>query len=214
MTDFTTVIGEQTVVRGNLQGDEDLAVFGKLEGGVNLTKTLIVEGSGIVVADIEVRDAIISGVMVGNITASNSVQITEEGRMVGDISSPRVIIVDGASFKGAVDMGDLEAPPSDRPTPVRPPSRLTRTPARSEGSSVPPRRAATPEPAKAEPAPEPSRAKPEPVPRSAPARPAPKPKPKPKAPARPSKKSTKKKTGRKPPRPPKMPAGKRKVKRR
>lgn len=88
MSEITTVVGEQTVVKGNLQGDEDLQVFGKLEGGVNLTKTLIVEGSGIVVADIEVRDAIITGVVVGNITASNSVQITEEGRMVGDISAP------------------------------------------------------------------------------------------------------------------------------
>ena len=71
--------GKDSAVPG--MGDEDLTIFGKVEGAVNLTKTLIIESSGIVVADIEVQDAIISGVVVGNIAASNSVQITEEGRI-------------------------------------------------------------------------------------------------------------------------------------
>ena len=60
--------------------------------------------------------AIINGVVVGNITASNSVQITETGRMVGDIAVPRVIIVDGARFRGNVDMGELEEFSERQPT--------------------------------------------------------------------------------------------------
>lgn len=110
MADSSTVIGESILVNGNLQGDEDLQVLGKIEGSITLSKTLHVQDSGIVKATVNVRNAVISGVVVGNITATDAVEITERGRMVGDIKAPRVIIVEGASFRGHVDMGDLEAP--------------------------------------------------------------------------------------------------------
>src|SRR5580692_5761423 len=104
-----TEIGESILISGSLEGDEDLTVRGRVEGNIRLTRTLIVEVSGVVKADVAVKDAVISGVVVGNVTASDSVQITSEGRMVGDIAAPRVIIVDGASFRGRVDMGDVDA---------------------------------------------------------------------------------------------------------
>src|SRR2546425_5546322 len=91
-----TVIGPSIVINGKLTGDEDLTVRGRVEGELTLSKTLIVEPSGIVKADVEVQNAIISGVVVGNIVATESVELTKDGRMVGDIRSPRVIIVDGA----------------------------------------------------------------------------------------------------------------------
>jgi cytoskeletal protein CcmA (bactofilin family) len=108
----TTVIGETILINGNLRGDEDLTVFGKIEGSIELTRTLNVEQSGIIKADVTVRNAVISGIVVGNINASDSVEITQEGRMVGDIKAPRVIIIEGAHFRGNIDMGDLEAPRS------------------------------------------------------------------------------------------------------
>jgi cytoskeletal protein CcmA (bactofilin family) len=119
--DFTgngesTIIGPSILINGKLSGDEDLTVRGRVEGELSLTKTLIVEPSGIVKANVQVRNAIISGVVVGNISATESVELTREGRMVGDINSPRVIIVDGASFRGRVDMGNAEPrPASERP---------------------------------------------------------------------------------------------------
>ena len=122
----STIIGESILINGNLQGDEDLTVLGRVEGTINLTKTLNIEESGIVKANISVRNAVISGVVVGNITATDSVEITEVGRMVGDIKAPRVIIVDGARYRGAVDMGDMEAPRSSGPLPVRSEKALTR----------------------------------------------------------------------------------------
>jgi cytoskeletal protein CcmA (bactofilin family) len=111
-----TIIGPSILINGKLSGDEDLTVRGRVEGELSLTKTLIVEPSGIVKANVQVRNAIISGVVVGNISATESVELTREGRMVGDINSPRVIIVDGASFRGRVDMGNAEPrPASERP---------------------------------------------------------------------------------------------------
>src|SRR3954471_17404769 len=123
-----TVIGQSILISGKLTGDEDLTVRGRVEGELTLSRTLIVEPSGVVKANVAVRNAIVSGVVVGNINATESVELTRECRMVGDVRAPRVIIVDGASFKGRVDMGDVEpgrlpseSPrPQVRPTTVRP----------------------------------------------------------------------------------------------
>lgn len=107
-TDGTTIIGESILISGSLNGDEDLTVRGRVEGTLTLTKTLVVEPTGIVKAEVQVRNCVIAGVVVGNVTATESVEITKEGRMVGDIGAPRVIIVDGASFRGRIDMGEVD----------------------------------------------------------------------------------------------------------
>ena len=126
----STVIGDSVQVRGNLTGDEDLHVLGRIEGSIDLQRTLVVAQSGVVKAEVQVKNAIISGVVVGNVSASESVEITREGRMVGDISAPRVIIVDGASFRGNVDMGDIENMPARRPREERArPAPIEREPA-------------------------------------------------------------------------------------
>jgi cytoskeletal protein CcmA (bactofilin family) len=107
-TDGTTIIGESILVNGNLSGDEDLTVRGRVEGTLTLTKTLVVEATGVVKAEVQVKTCIVSGTIVGNVTASESIEITKEGRMIGDISAPRVTIVDGAGFRGRIDTGDVD----------------------------------------------------------------------------------------------------------
>src|SRR5512133_2625785 len=107
-TTDNTVIGQSILISGTPNDDEDLTVQGRGEGELTVTKTLIVEPSGVVKANVAVKNAVISGVVVGNVNATESVELTKEGRMVGDIKAPRVIIVDGASFRGRVDMGEVE----------------------------------------------------------------------------------------------------------
>lgn len=143
-----TVVGQSILISGKLTGDEDLTVRGRVEGELTLSKTLIVETTGVVKANVAVRNAIVSGVVVGNINATESVELTREGRMVGDIRAPRVIIVDGASFRGRVDMGEVEpgrVPTTARPTITRPAVRPASTvparptaPAATRGRPVPP----------------------------------------------------------------------------
>lgn len=142
--DGSTIIGESILINGSLNGDEDLTVRGRVEGTVTLTKTLVVEPTGVVKAEVQVKNCVIAGAVVGNVTASESVEITKEGRMVGDISAPRVIIVDGASFRGRIDMGEFEVREGERPERAlaRPAPRPT----------LRPRPAPAPAPAKAEPA--------------------------------------------------------------
>src|SRR3954465_6816420 len=125
------VIGPSILISGKLTGDEDLTIRGRVEGELSLSHTLIVEPSGIVKANVAVKNAIVSGVVVGNIAATESVELTREGRMVGDIRAPRVILVDGASFRGRIDMGDATpGEQSARPT-VRATVKPAATPAKA-----------------------------------------------------------------------------------
>jgi cytoskeletal protein CcmA (bactofilin family) len=145
----STIIGPSILISGKLSGDEDLTVRGRVEGELSLSRTLIVEPTGIVKANVSVRNAVISGVVVGNISAIESVELTRDGRMVGDIRSPRVIIVDGASFRGHVDMGNAEPRkegerPAARPV-VRPVVR-----AAAPAVAAPARPVAPPAPARAQ----------------------------------------------------------------
>ena len=134
-----TVIGPSILISGKLSGDEDLTVRGRVEGELALSRTLIVETSGIVKADVSVRNAVISGVVVGNITATESVELTREGRMVGDIRAPRVIIVDGASFRGRVDMGNAEPSARTHRPATSAPRPATTTTSRTSAPSAPPK---------------------------------------------------------------------------
>ncbi|MBN2526262.1 MAG: polymer-forming cytoskeletal protein [Deltaproteobacteria bacterium] len=103
-----TIIGEATAIAGILAGDENLTVHGRIDGSINLSKLLTIESTGVVRAEIKVREAYILGVLEGNLEAEELVHITSEGRMIGDIKAPRVILVDGARFKGNIDMGTKE----------------------------------------------------------------------------------------------------------
>lgn len=99
-----TVIGSSIVIDGEISGDEALVVQGTVKGRISLKEGLFVEGSGVVEADIETQTVEISGKVTGNITASDKVELKSDCRVVGDIKAPRILIADGASFKGNVDM--------------------------------------------------------------------------------------------------------------
>jgi len=99
-----TVIGSSIVIDGEISGDEDLVIQGTVKGRISLKESLIVEGSGVVEADIETQNVEIAGRVTGNINASDKVELKSDCRVVGDIKAPRILIADGASFKGNVDM--------------------------------------------------------------------------------------------------------------
>jgi len=99
-----TIIGSSIVIDGEISGDEDLIIQGTVKGKIALKESLFVESSGVVEADIETQNVEISGQVTGNIAASDKVELKSQCRMVGDIKAPRILIADGASFKGNVDM--------------------------------------------------------------------------------------------------------------
>ena len=99
-----TVIGSSIVIDGEISGDEDLVVQGTVKGKISLKESLYVESSGVVEADIETQNVEVSGKVTGNINASDKVELKTDCRVIGDITAPRILIADGASFKGNVDM--------------------------------------------------------------------------------------------------------------
>jgi cytoskeletal protein CcmA (bactofilin family) len=142
MTEPKTIVGASTVIKGNIEGDEILIVEGRIEGAISLSKPLLVEPSGVVQADIAVESAVIRGALVGNIQAQESVHIEAGGRVIGDINAPRVVLDDGAAFKGGIDMGDFDIEQDIEPEPPRP--RVEGAPAPS--AFAPPAAEAVPEP--------------------------------------------------------------------
>lgn len=99
------VIGPTLVVKGEIRGAEDLVIEGKVEGAVRLTDHHLFVGRGAQVqASVEAKSVRIEGVVHGDVQGSERVELAAGATLVGDISAPRVIISDGAKFKGAVDM--------------------------------------------------------------------------------------------------------------
>ncbi len=99
-----TVIGTSIVIDGEISGGEDLVILGTVKGKITLKESLFVEGSGVIEADIETANVEVSGHVTGNIAASEKVELKANCKVVGDIRSPRILIADGAVFKGSVDM--------------------------------------------------------------------------------------------------------------
>ena len=103
------VVGPEITVRGTLTGEENLLVEGRIEGGLSLSGHLIVAQGGVVSADIDVESIEVHGEVEGDIVASHSVTIEKGAVVRGNVRAPRVIIVDGAAFDGAVEM-EFELP--------------------------------------------------------------------------------------------------------
>jgi cytoskeletal protein CcmA (bactofilin family) len=100
-----TVLGPTVEIEGEIEGDEDLVIQGRIQGKIVSRKDLTVDSSGKVEASITTKNLAVSGMLTGNVTASDRVEVRKEGKMVGDIKAPRVVIADGAKFKGNIEMG-------------------------------------------------------------------------------------------------------------
>ena len=99
-----TIIGQSIVIDGEISGEEDLIIQGTVKGKVVLKESLFVEASGMVEADITVQNVEVGGRVTGNIVATDKVEMKADCRVIGDVRAPRILIADGASFKGNVDM--------------------------------------------------------------------------------------------------------------
>lgn len=102
-----TIIGKGIVIDGEISGEAPVTIEGTVKGRIALDSTVTVADGGIIEADVASQAVEVSGSVTGNIVASERVELRPEGKMVGDIRSPRILIADGASFKGHIDM-DVE----------------------------------------------------------------------------------------------------------
>jgi cytoskeletal protein CcmA (bactofilin family) len=112
-------IGKSVVIKGELNGSEDLTVEGQVEGKIELKDHVLTIGpNGKIKAQVFAKAVIVLGEVNGNVTATEKVDIRDGGSVDGDIISPRVAIAEGAHFRGSVDMQRKATAPSAQPQPA------------------------------------------------------------------------------------------------
>jgi cytoskeletal protein CcmA (bactofilin family) len=103
-------IGPSISIRGDVTGSEDLLIQGRIDGSVDLGSHSVAVGSeGRVNANISGRVITIEGHVEGDLAAQEQIVLRGTARVLGDIKAPRVVLEDGATFRGLVDMGALSA---------------------------------------------------------------------------------------------------------
>ena len=102
----TAWIGQGVVVEGRITSTQDLRIDGKVEGTIELgNHGLILGASAAVKANLVARSIVISGTVIGNVTATDRLDLQATGSVEGDIRSPRLVVADGATINGKVDTG-------------------------------------------------------------------------------------------------------------
>lgn len=112
----TATIGKAVKVIGQIFTKEDLYVDGDVEGTIESQENKVTIGpNGRVQAGIRAREVVILGQVQGNVEASDKVDIRKDAKLVGDITTSRISIEDGALFKGSIDIKKVESRPATPP---------------------------------------------------------------------------------------------------
>jgi cytoskeletal protein CcmA (bactofilin family) len=115
----TAVLGKSVIVKGQIFSREDLTIDGEVEGTVELQEHRLTVGpNGKVTASVKAREIVVLGTIHGNVETTDKIDIRKEAKLVGDIKTARIVIEDGAYFKGNIDIVRAEAPrPAVQPAP-------------------------------------------------------------------------------------------------
>jgi cytoskeletal protein CcmA (bactofilin family) len=120
----TAVLGKSVIVKGQIFSREDLTIDGEVEGTVELQEHRLTVGpNGKVTASIKAREIVVLGTIHGNVETTDKIDIRKDAKLVGDIKTARIVIEDGAYFKGNIDIVRADAPrpvaaPAPKPQPV------------------------------------------------------------------------------------------------
>ena len=131
----SATIGKAVKIAGQIHSKEDLFVDGDVEGTVECPDHKLTIGpNGTVHATVKAREVVVLGAIQGNVEASDRLEIRKEAKLVGDIRTARIVIEDGAYFKGSIDIVKPDpakaAPrPQAQPAPAPPASGNTQVPA-------------------------------------------------------------------------------------
>ena len=107
---ISTTLGRETVFRGTMKFSKSLKIDGNFEGDIESSGFLYIEEGALVKADIKVRAVVVGGIVHGNITASEKLEMLSTGQVYGNIKTAKLRIADGVVFDGKCEMikGDSE----------------------------------------------------------------------------------------------------------
>src|SRR6202142_3441677 len=104
------VIGKSVMIKGQIFSREDLTIDGEIDGSVELHEHRLTVGpNGKLQAGVKAREVVVLGTIHGNVEASDKIDIRKDAKLVGDIKTARIVIEDGAYFKGSIDIARPEA---------------------------------------------------------------------------------------------------------
>ncbi len=104
-TGTTASIGKSVMIKGTIISREDLYLDGEFEGGVELQEHRLTIGpNGRVQASVKAREIVVIGTIHGNVEATEKIEVRKEAKLIGDIRTARIVIEDGAYFKGSIDI--------------------------------------------------------------------------------------------------------------
>ncbi|QED26523.1 polymer-forming cytoskeletal protein [Microvenator marinus] len=98
------MIGEGILIKGRISGSVDLTVAGNVEGQISLDSELTITESGQVVADVDAHRVHIHGHYSGNLVAQDLIHLNANAKVTGNLRAPRIVLDEGARFKGNIDM--------------------------------------------------------------------------------------------------------------
>jgi len=114
----TAVLGKSVIVKGQIFSREDLTIDGEVEGTVELQEHRLTIGpNGKVRASVKARELVVLGMVHGDVETTDKIDIRKDAKLVGDIKTARIVIEDGAYFKGNIDIVRAEARPAAAPPP-------------------------------------------------------------------------------------------------
>jgi cytoskeletal protein CcmA (bactofilin family) len=120
--DKGAVIGKSVVIKGEVSGSESLFIEGKIEGVINLPGNRVTVGrDGQVAATVTAREVIVHGKIIGNVDAIDRLNVRSEGSLTGDVIAHRIMVEDGAFFKGKIDIRNPVEPGQKKIAAVEPP---------------------------------------------------------------------------------------------
>jgi cytoskeletal protein CcmA (bactofilin family) len=114
-------IGKSITIKGDLSGNEDLVIEGKVEGKVELPNNqLTIGANGTVKAEVQAKSVIVVGKVAGNVRGTERIEIQATGVVDGDVSAPRLVVSEGAVLNGSIQMtqkGASATAPAPAPAP-------------------------------------------------------------------------------------------------
>jgi cytoskeletal protein CcmA (bactofilin family) len=107
-------IGAKTIIKGEVLGEEDVLVEGTVEGQIRIGRDLRIGPGGVVRATVEAQAVVVSGELIGDCSAHTRIEIQATGKLTGNIKAPKIVVAEGAMFRGNSDMSGRKEERKDK----------------------------------------------------------------------------------------------------
>ncbi len=123
------VISKECFIKGDISGEDDISIFGKVEGAITLkSNTVTIESSAKIDANIFAKAVNVNGIVIGNIEAIEKIVVSGSGNITGDMLAKKVILQDGSYFKGNVSMVENQSNQPSQTSQQSPPNQPNQPP--------------------------------------------------------------------------------------